>query len=122
MQNPRASWRRVPAWLAESARAHALRFEHPLAPGHDGAVDARMLLAFLLVAIGLFLALRAALASADATVLPLARTGFVLALLAAFPVAQRALVRAPFATVGLRGWTQWSRRERLYLLQVRAAN
>ena len=116
MHPPRAH--RLRAWLADSLRAHALRFERPLAPEYADAVGNRMLLAFVAVALGLFLGLRHLLGAAGAAALPTARTGFVLILLAAFAGAQRAGVRAPFATVGLHPWAQWTRRERLYLLQT----
>lgn len=104
--------------LADSVRAHALRFEAPLAPTHGHAAGIRMLVAFLVVGIGLFFALRYLSAAAGLRGLPAANLGFVVALLAAFVVAQRAFVRVPMAGVGLRRFADWTRRERLYFFQV----
>ena len=81
--NPRRSM------LAESARAHALMFETPLAPSYGNAAGIRMLLAFLVVGVVMFLALRFLAAAAGVRGLPAANLGFVVALLAAFVVAQR---------------------------------
>ncbi len=50
--------------------------------------------------------------------LPAASVGSVVALLAAFLVAQREFVGAPMAVVGLCRFADWTRRERLYFLQV----
>lgn len=105
------------AFLADSARAHALRFEAPLAPTYGGAAGIRMLVAFLVVGIGLFFALRYVFDAAGVRG-PAANLGFVVALLAAFVVAQRTFVGAPMAGVGLRRFADWTRRERLYFFQV----
>ena len=94
--------------LADSLRAHALLFEAPLAPAHGDAAGMRMLVAFLGVGVGAFYALRMVGSKAV----------FVVALLATFIVAQRFLVREPMAAIGLRPLSRWTRRERLYLLQV----
>jgi membrane protease YdiL (CAAX protease family) len=104
--------------LADSVRAHALRFVTPLAPAYGDAVGIRVLLAFVAVAIGLFYALRLAADAAGLGGQPAANLGFVLALLAAFVVAQRVFVSAPMADVGLRRWADWTRLERLYFFQV----
>src|SRR6266699_2180299 len=80
-------------------------FETPLAPTYGNAVGIRMLVAFLVVAAGL----RGA---------PVANLGFVVALLAAFVVVQRAFVRVPMAAVGLRPFADWKLRERLYFFEV----
>lgn len=104
--------------LAESMRAHTLRFEARLAPTYDDAVGIRMLVAFLVVAVGVFFALRYLAVAAGIRGFPAANLAFVVALLAAFVVAQRALVRAPMTTVGLRRFADWTRRERLYFFQV----
>jgi uncharacterized protein len=104
--------------LADSLRAHALRFETPLAPAYGDAAGMRMLVAFLVVAVGIFFALRVAFAAAGVRESAAANLGFVVALLAAFVVAQRVFVGVPMAAIGLRRFADWTRRERLYLLQV----
>jgi membrane protease YdiL (CAAX protease family) len=104
--------------LADSLRAHALLFEAPLAPAYGDAAGIRVLVAFLVVGVGVFYALRFALGAAGAGSLPAAKLGFVVALLAAFFVAQRFFVGVPMAGIGLRRFSEWTRRERLYLLQV----
>jgi hypothetical protein len=104
--------------LAESVRAHALRFETPLAPTYGDAIGIRVLVAFLVVGVGMLLALRVGFDAAGVHGLPAANLGFVVALLAAFVVAQRAFVRMPMAGVGLRRFADWTRRERLFFLQV----
>ena len=48
---------RRPSLLVDSLLAHALRFERPLAPKYADAIGLRILVAFLLVAIGVFFAL-----------------------------------------------------------------
>ena len=50
--------------LAESVRAHALIFEAPLAPSYGNAAGIRMLVAFLVVGVAMFLALRFVAAAA----------------------------------------------------------
>lgn len=104
--------------LADSLRAHALRFETPLAPTYGDAVGIRMLVAFLVVGVGMLLALRFAFDPAGLRGLSVANLGFVVALLVAFVVAQRTFVGVPMAGVGLRGFADWTRRERLYFFQV----
>ena len=104
--------------LAESVRAHALIFEAPLAPSYGNAAGIRMLVAFLVVGVVMFLALRFVTAAAGVRGSPAANLGFVVALLAAFVLAQRAFVRLPMAAVGLRRFAHWTLRERLYLLEV----
>ena len=104
--------------LADSVRAHALRFETPLAPTYGDAAGIRVLVAFLVVGVGMLFALRFESDAAGVRGVPAANLGFVVALLAAFVVAQRVFVRLPMADVGLRRCAEWTRRERLYLLQV----
>ncbi|MBI3716321.1 MAG: CPBP family intramembrane metalloprotease [Betaproteobacteria bacterium] len=104
--------------LADSARAHALLFESPLAPAYDAATGVRILLAFLVVGVGLFYALRLALDAAGARGMPAAGLGFVVALTAAFVLVQKSFVREPMAAIGLRPFAAWTRRERLYFFQV----
>ena len=109
---------RLRSLLSESLRAHALRFEKPLAPVYGDAAGIRVLVAFLVVGVGLFFALRLVSDAAGVRGLPAANLGFVVALLAAFVVAQRTFVRVPMARVGLRRFSDWTRRERLYFFQV----
>jgi membrane protease YdiL (CAAX protease family) len=104
--------------LADSLRAHALLFERPLRPQHGGAAGVRILLAFVLVAGVVFHALRLGLDEAGFAGSPPGRVAFVAALIVAFVAVHRFLVRLPFAAIGLREWPAWSRRERLYFLQV----
>ena len=104
--------------LADSVSAHLLRFEMPLTPTYGNAVGIRVLVAFVAVGIGLFLAMRFVADAVDARGLPAANLGFVAALLAAFVVAQRAWVGVPMSEVGLRRFADWTRRERLYFFQV----
>lgn len=99
-------------------RAHALRFETPLAPTYGDTVGLRVLVAFLVVGVGMFFALRFVSDAADVRGAPIVNLGFVGALLAAFVVAQRAFVGLPMPGVGLRRWANWTRRERLYFFQV----
>lgn len=77
-----------------------------------------MLAAFLVVAVGAFYALRVAFEATGIRGHPGANLAFVLGLLAVFVPAQVALVRTPFADLGLRRLARWSRLERLYALQV----
>jgi len=104
--------------ISDSLRAHLLRFQAPLAPRYDASAGARVLLAFAAVALALFGALRFGIDAIGLRGSPAASSGFVLALALGFVAAQRFLVRLPFADVGLRDWTAWTRRERLYLFQV----
>jgi membrane protease YdiL (CAAX protease family) len=106
-----------PSLFADSWRAHALCFERPLDPRYDGAVGARMLQAFLVFGVGAFLGLRYGLrawSAGDSST----RLVFVAVLLSMFFAGQRWFVRAPLPYVGLRRWSEWTRRERLYLFQV----
>jgi membrane protease YdiL (CAAX protease family) len=103
--------------LIDSLRAHALRFEAPLAPAYGDAAGMRMLIAFVAVGVGLFVGLRFALAAMGARGAGF-NLAFVMALLVAFVVAQRAFIRLPAASVGLRRYSTWTRRERLYVAQV----
>lgn len=109
---------RRPSLLAESVRAQALIFETRLAPSYGNAAGVRMLVAFLVVGVVMFLALRFMAAAAGVRGSPAANLGFIVALLAAFIVAQRAFVGLPMAAVGLRRFADWTLRERLYLLEV----
>jgi membrane protease YdiL (CAAX protease family) len=104
--------------FADSIGAHAMRFEKPLAPTYGDDAGVRMLAAFLVVGIAMPFALRFAFDMAGVRGMPGAGLGFVVAWLAAFVIAHRYLVRLPMAAVGLRPWVGWTRRERLYLLQV----
>jgi membrane protease YdiL (CAAX protease family) len=109
---------RLRSLLADSMRAHALKFATPLAPVYGDAVGIRVLLAFVALGIGIFYALRFAADAAGVRGLPVANLGFVLALLAAFVVAQRVFVGTPMTDVGLRRFADWTRLERLYFFQV----
>lgn len=100
--------------FGDSLHAHALMFERPLRPGWDEAAGRRILLAFLLVAVGAFYALRTALFAGDSA--SLAKLAFVVVLTVAFLLVHRIVVRLPFAAIGLR--RQWTRREVLYAVQV----
>jgi membrane protease YdiL (CAAX protease family) len=104
--------------LADSLRAHLLRFETPLTPTYGNAAGVRMLVAFLVVGVGMFFAMRFVSEAAHARGLPAANLGFVVALLGGFVVAQRLFVAVPMSDVGLRRFADWTRRERLYFLQV----
>jgi membrane protease YdiL (CAAX protease family) len=106
------------SFLANSLRAHALQFERPLAPSHDAAVGRRILIAFVVVAFGVFYGLRLALARFGLAGTPIGGSTFVALLLAAFLVAQQLLVREPVRDIGLRHPSAWTRRERLYAVQV----
>jgi membrane protease YdiL (CAAX protease family) len=105
------------SFLANSLRAHALQFERPLAPDHDAAVGRRILIAFAAVAFGVFYGLRFASTQIGLAGTPIGGSSFVVALLAAFLVAQRVFVRTPFPEIGLRHPSAWTRRERLYAVQ-----
>lgn len=110
--------RRPRSLLVDSVLAHLLRFEAPLAPAYGDAVGMRVLVAFLAVAVGVFFGLRVVLGALGMRGLPAANLCFVVALLGAFLLAQKALVRAPMADAGLRRFADWTRRERLYVFQV----
>lgn len=109
---------RLQSLLADSALAHALRFEAPLAPTYGNAVGMRVLIAFFVVGVGVFFTLQFVLAALGVRGLPVANLSFVVALLAAFVMAQRAFVDVPMADVGLRRFADWTSRERLYFFQV----
>ncbi len=104
--------------LAESVSAHALSFETPLAPTYGDAAGIRMLVAFLVIGVGMLLAMRLVFGAADVRGFPAANFSFVVALLAAFVVTQRTFVHVPMADVGLRRFADWTRRERLFFLQA----
>lgn len=109
---------RFQSLLEDSLRAHVLIFEATLAPIYGNAVGIRMLVAFLVVGVGIFFALRFVAGAAGLRGLPAANLGFVVVLLAAFLLAQRAFVRMPMAVAGLRRFADWKRRERLYFFEV----
>ena len=67
--------------LADSVRAHALLFEIPLRPRHDVAAGTRILLAFVVVAVGVFYGLRMALSAAGIAGASPGRLAFVAILL-----------------------------------------
>src|ERR1700681_3476753 len=92
-------------------------FETPLAPIYGNAVGIRMLVAFLVVAIGLFFALRLLAGAAGLQGTPVANLGFVVALLAAFVVAQRTFGRMPMAAVGVGRFADWELGQPLYFLR-----
>jgi len=104
--------------FADSINAHAMRFEKPLAPAYGDDAGLRMLAAFLVVAIAMPFALRFALDVTGVRGMPGASLGFVVAWLAAFILVHWSFVRVPMAAVGLRAFAEWTRRERLYLVQV----
>ena len=106
------------ALLADSLRAHALLFETRLAPKYSDAVGARMLVAFVAVAVGLFFALRFVFNMIGLRGAPAASLGFVVLLIAAFVAVQQMYLELPLTGVGLRRFADWSRRERLYMWQV----
>ncbi len=101
----------------ESMAAHALRFDKPLAPAYGEDAGNRMSMAFLIVGIAMLIAMRIALDMAGAHG-PWATLALVVAWLAAFVLVHRWLVRVPLAAVGLRGFGDWTLRERLYFLEV----
>lgn len=109
---------RLRSLLSDSARAHTLRFEKPLAPTYGNAAGIRVLVAFLVVGVGMLLALRSASAAAGMRGSPAANLGIVLALFAVFVVMQRTFVGLPMTDVGLRRFADWTRRERLFFFQV----
>jgi membrane protease YdiL (CAAX protease family) len=109
---------RPPSLLADSLRAHALRFERPLAPQYPDSAGNRMLVAFFAVVIGMMFAQRWMAGNVGVEALPAARLVFVVTLLAAFFAAQQLVVGLPIAAVGLRRFSEWTRRERLYFFQV----
>jgi len=109
---------RLQSLLAESVRAHALKFETPLAPTYGDAAGIRILVAFLVIGVGMLIAMRLVFDSADVRGLPAANFSFVVALLAAFVVTQRTFVRVAVAAVGLRRFADWTLRERLFFLQA----
>jgi uncharacterized protein len=104
--------------FGESLRAHALVFERPLAPSYASAAGARILVAFVAIGVVLLVGLRFAFEALGIGGQPLANLALVVTLLAAFFAAQRGFVRLPSAVIGLRPWREWTRRERLYLVQV----
>lgn len=104
--------------LAESAQAHALRFETPLSPTYGDAAGLRILVAFLVVGIGMLYARRFLIESIGMRGSPAESLTLVVALLAAYVVAQRTFVAVPWTQVGLRRFADWTRRERLFFLQA----
>lgn len=95
-----------------------MRFGRPLAPRHGDAAGLRLLAAFVVVGIGLPVALRLALGAAGLRGSGAGNMAFVFAWLLAFVVAHRRFVRLPGAAVGLRRYAEWTVRERLYFSQV----
>ncbi|MEO8103072.1 MAG: CPBP family intramembrane glutamic endopeptidase, partial [Betaproteobacteria bacterium] len=85
---------------------------------YDDKTGIRILVAFLGVGFGLFFTLRFLSDAAGVRGLPAVNLAFVVLLMTAFVLAQRAYVRAPMAAVGLGRFSAWSRQERLYFFQV----
>ena len=104
--------------LSDSIRAHALKFDRPLAPTYPGAAGLRVLVAFLVVAIGLPFALRFVFDFIGVRGTAAAAFAFIVAWLAAFVLAHWSFVRVPMAEFGLRRFADWTLRERLYFFQV----
>ena len=104
--------------FVDSISAHAMRFEKPLAPTFGDGAGLRVLVAFLVVAIAMPFALRFALDMTGMRGMPGASLGFVVAWLAAFILVHWSFVRVPMTAVGLRPLIEWTRRERLYFVQV----
>ena len=102
----------------DSLAAQALTFGPVGDSSYPAATGRRMLVAFAAVGFGCFYGLRQGLGAAGLRGLPLANLMFVLALLAAFMAVHRTYVRASWADIGLLPWSRWSRRERLYAMQV----
>jgi membrane protease YdiL (CAAX protease family) len=71
-----------------------------------------------MVGIGAFFALRLLSDVTGVRGFPATNLAFVVALVGAFFLAQRAFVGLPIAGVGLRRFADWTPRERLYLFQV----
>ena len=109
---------RLRGFLCESLRAHALQFATPMAPRHDDAAGVRMLVAFVVVAVGMLVGLRHVAAALGMRGSPATDQGIVATLIVSFVALQLAFVRLPMAAVGLRRFADWSQRERLYLFQV----
>ncbi len=111
------SARQRPPW-AVAARVHLLQFDAPLRAAHGRRDGVRMLLAFAGVA-GVLPWGWAMLAPALGwRGVAGATFGYVAVLLATFAVLHRAAIGLPFAAIGLRPWRDWTRGERLYLVQV----
>jgi len=104
--------------LVDSALAHAMKFTAPLSPAYGNAFGNRILLAFVIVGIGIFLCLRFALQLTELSGIPEANFCFVISLLAAFLITQNNFIKLPTSDIGLRTLAKWTRRERLYLFQV----
>jgi len=80
-----------------------------------------MLVAFIAVGVILFYSLRIAFSVTGVRGLPVINLFFVIALLAAFLVAQSTFLRAPRSDIGLRSYADWTRHERIYFLQAMPA-
>ena len=104
------------AALRDLIAAHTLRFERPERGSYDPVTGARLLIAFVLVALVLHPALQVASRSTGHA--PWVGPAIVLTLLVALIVAMKTLVRAGWATIGLHAWSQWTPRERIYALSV----
>lgn len=108
----------TPSLVTESLKAHAMRFEIPLAPTYDDGVGLRVSSAFIVVGIAMPILLRFAFDEAGVRGSPGANLGFVVAWLAAFFLVHWSFVRVPAAAFGVRRMVNWTRRERLYFVQV----
>jgi len=104
--------------FVDSLRAHMMKFSRPLSPAYGSTIGRRMLVAFIAVGVFLFYSLRIAFGVIGVRGLPVSNLFFVIALLAAFLVAQKTFVRAPTSDIGLRSYADWTRRERIYFLQT----
>jgi uncharacterized protein len=107
-----------PSLVMESISAHAMRFEKPLSPTYDDGAGLRVLVAFAFVGIALPFLLRSAFDVTGVRGSPGAGLAFVVTWLAAFFLVHWSFVRLPMAAVGMRPLSGWTRRERLYLVQV----
>lgn len=106
-----------PFWR-RSLRAHLWAFQRPPSALLDGQGQRRLLLAFALVALGLFGLGRSIPQFATAAQLPLARSSFVLLLLLGFVLFHRHRVRLPWPLIGLPRWRDFGDAQRLFALQV----
>ncbi len=104
--------------LVDSLRAHMMKFSRPLSPAYGDTIGGRMLVAFIAVGVILFYSLRITFNVTGIRGLPVINLLFVIALLAAFLVAQTKFLRASTSDIGLRTYTDWTRQERLYFLQT----
>ena len=99
-------------------KGHLLLFERPLAPDHGDDIGWRFLVAFTILAFLVIPAFQFAASSSGLSGHEWSRLLLVVVFLAAFLLSMITYVRTDYSLIGLRKWSAWTGREKLYLIQT----